>query len=460
MILAWGDVIYDGSSVSFERDEDVTEVTYTVNGDVITLDNSVGDAYNFDGATGLTVIWDDDLTWNYYTEWNTVLTASGDLPTYELITSQPAGELVEYYRSGDALVVSGQSVMKTEQSGKAYVVYGQGNTVYLKDPIFGAQNGTWVVGEINNAGTKITVPMDQPIAYSSTYNAYIVLRWGSTDFYEEDGESYLGFMVDNTVTEITYTIDGNIISLDNSSGDVTLSGDAGFVGTGLSAIWTDDNSWYGNMDWKTVYTLAEPLAPAVPANPEALEWYDAEDESGYSYFVFNINMVDVDGNPMDPENVTYSIYTDEDQLFTFPYADYSYGNDDIFVDGMDLTEIPYGVDGYDFYSDYLFFYRTNAEGFDPMFTWRIGIQVHNTVDGVKNSSDIIYLEVFEKPEPDVMIGDVNDDKNITIADVTALINYLLNGGEINLANSDVNGDQGISIGDVTALINMLLNSGK
>lgn len=56
-------------------------------------------------------------------------------------------------------------------------------------------------------------------------------------------------------------------------------------------------------------------------------------------------------------------------------------------------------------------------------------------------------------------GDVNGDDSINISDVTALIDFLLNGDDshINRANSDVNNDGGINISDVTTLIDMLLN---
>lgn len=58
-----------------------------------------------------------------------------------------------------------------------------------------------------------------------------------------------------------------------------------------------------------------------------------------------------------------------------------------------------------------------------------------------------------------MPGDVNDDGNVTIADVTALIDYLLSGNAsgINVGNADVNGDSNVTIADVTALIDMLLS---
>ena len=61
-----------------------------------------------------------------------------------------------------------------------------------------------------------------------------------------------------------------------------------------------------------------------------------------------------------------------------------------------------------------------------------------------------------------LLGDVNDDGDVNIADVTTLIDYLLGSGiEINFLNSDVNQDGMINIADVTSLIDLLLtNSAK
>ena len=58
--------------------------------------------------------------------------------------------------------------------------------------------------------------------------------------------------------------------------------------------------------------------------------------------------------------------------------------------------------------------------------------------------------------PAGMKGDVDGDGNINIADVTALIDYLLAGGNVNEFNADVDGDGSINIADVTALIDYLL----
>ena len=59
-------------------------------------------------------------------------------------------------------------------------------------------------------------------------------------------------------------------------------------------------------------------------------------------------------------------------------------------------------------------------------------------------------------------GDVNNDGDVTIADVSALIDYLLtnNATGLNIEAADVNGDSNVSIADVSALIDLLLQSSK
>ena len=56
-------------------------------------------------------------------------------------------------------------------------------------------------------------------------------------------------------------------------------------------------------------------------------------------------------------------------------------------------------------------------------------------------------------------GDVNNDGNVSIADVTALINYLLSNDAtgISVEAANCNQDATVSIADVTALINYLLS---
>ena len=66
--------------------------------------------------------------------------------------------------------------------------------------------------------------------------------------------------------------------------------------------------------------------------------------------------------------------------------------------------------------------------------------------------------IIEKltPAHDYEVGDVNHDHAVNIADVTALIDYLLGSGSVCETCANVNGDEGINIADVTALIDLLL----
>jgi len=59
-----------------------------------------------------------------------------------------------------------------------------------------------------------------------------------------------------------------------------------------------------------------------------------------------------------------------------------------------------------------------------------------------------------------MRGDVNHDGAVTIADVTALIDYLLGGGSICTTCADVNSDTTVTIADVTDLIDLLLSGSR
>jgi hypothetical protein len=75
--------------------------------------------------------------------------------------------------------------------------------------------------------------------------------------------------------------------------------------------------------------------------------------------------------------------------------------------------------------------------------------------------DDIEISYEETWTPEFTVGDVNDDGMVNIADVTRLIDYLLdneNTANFNENAANVNGDADINIADVTALIDRLLNS--
>lgn len=92
---------------------------------------------------------------------------------------------------------------------------------------------------------------------------------------------------------------------------------------------------------------------------------------------------------------------------------------------------------------------------------------HRSGENLKFNSGHEMLIGVEPPEGWVppttfILGDVNKDGDVTIADVSALIDYLLSNDatDIDLEAANVNGDAEVGIADVSALIDMLLNEGN
>lgn len=325
----------------------------------------------------------------------------------DIITEQPEGTLVTYARTGEFMTVSLYGYETTYQTGRVKVVYADdGKTVYIKDPLCYAEGvGAWVQGELSDDGLTISVPLGQYVSYNEEYDYGLILAFGSTMVIDLGDDFYWIDFYDSGENEVCYAVDPD-------NGTITLLGSDGSVdnpypynceATGLAGVWSDDGS-VATIEWGSTWTPLGAAVPAVPANPEALEFFDSGNDEGYTRFDFNINLVDVDNNPIDPDGLTYSIYTDNDELFTFDYDTYGVKNG--FT--TDMTEIPYGYSGYDFYLRRVYFYRTNM-GDDPMFSWRIGIQVHYTVDGITNDSEIVYLEVY----PHTAVNEVAAGKQVS-----------------------------------------------
>ncbi|MBR5119348.1 MAG: SUMF1/EgtB/PvdO family nonheme iron enzyme [Muribaculaceae bacterium] len=55
-------------------------------------------------------------------------------------------------------------------------------------------------------------------------------------------------------------------------------------------------------------------------------------------------------------------------------------------------------------------------------------------------------------------GDVNGDGNVTVVDVTAIYNYLLDDDDTFLATSDIDGDGYITVADITIIYNIILGN--
>ncbi len=82
------------------------------------------------------------------------------------------------------------------------------------------------------------------------------------------------------------------------------------------------------------------------------------------------------------------------------------------------------------------------------------------VIGTDSNGELKFIPVLfeDYVEPSFLRGDVNDDGDVTVVDVTILIDYLLSGeGEINFDAADANLDEAVTVADVTAIIDFLLS---
>ena len=443
IVLCWGSSVQgeEENTIAFERDERVEEVTYTIDGQTITMNGSegseLGDGSVIDSyfGTGLSAYWTDDNSWSGFIEWNTVLTEREPVIAPEVITEIPEGcQIYTYYRNSGAIYSSWLTgISNSVTDGKFTVAFDtQNHEVYIQNPAWWHDGlNTWVKGTYtyDEDGVMLSIPTGQYLSWSDEYEYGIQLVWGSSYVYldtDENGEEgyYMGTEIDERTTEINFMLGDDTIYLLGTEGDIKAEFPEWGNATGMMTIYSDDQSWtsieIANRDENgqaMPYGQIVNLVPAQPANPTADDFLDSGAEDGYTKFYFTLPTTDVDGNMIDPEHISYSVYVDNGngpELFTFDAATYSYDLSE------DMTEIPYWIynGGYDFRNYLCYFYRTNAEGFDPLFTKNIGIQAIYTVDGVANKSEIVWLYPTEPQVEGYQLVMLDMNGNPVVYDLT------------------------------------------
>lgn len=336
-----------------------------------------------------------------------------DVP--EVITEIPQRcQVNTYYRnSGTILEHWLIGIYARPTAGKFKLAFDpENNDVYIQNPIWVYNTlDTWIKGTIDPTTGIITIPTGQYLYWNEESEHGMQVVMGSSYVYlnGEDpntGEPqyYMGTEIDERTTEFYMKVDGDNVYLLDTQGNIYSPYPEWGNAYGLMLIWNDSKIWeaieFANHDRISGEELPfgdlAIIVPAVPANPTADEFYDSGKENGDTRFYFTLPEVDIDGNKIDFELLSYSMWVDNGngpEIFVFDENTY------IDLTGLgDLTEIPYSIfyGGYDFY-DYMFYlYRTNAPGYEPLFTNNIGIQAHYTVPNesgqlIKNSSEIVWL---------------------------------------------------------------------
>ena len=102
-----------------------------------------------------------------------------------------------------------------------------------------------------------------------------------------------------------------------------------------------------------------------------------------------------------------------------------------------------------------YFYGVNADGYYPSFC-QYGSYSSTSISAFLPKATFGYVKE-DTPEPQVVRGDVNKDNEVNIADVTTLVDMLLNQAEM-IPEGDCNKDGEMNIADVTTLIDYLLSN--
>lgn len=191
----------------------------------------------FDGSS-------DNAEFNY-----TLIVANSEPDTPDPVTptiiiEQPAGELKTFDRTGNYYYANQGYLRTGTQTGTVDIVFADDKKVYIKDPINNLALGSWVMGTLNEEGTTITVKLGQYL-YEDAEHGFVTLQMVE---YNDDEEWFDPISTE----EITYTVDGDIISLNGTYRK----------GKCLGVVWETANEWAGNADYGTKYapvTVIEPV---------------------------------------------------------------------------------------------------------------------------------------------------------------------------------------------------------
>ena len=344
LITAWVDVAMDeNGNIKAVPNLDIHEATFSIGDDgTISLNGSNGDVNSFIGS-GIGLIYDDDLTWAGYLDWESEYTPFTDTPV-----ALPEGAVLEDYSMSyeDSYGNAGGKMVKVAMMGND--VYVQGMSSLVPD---GVMKGTLEDG-------NVIFPGNQYLGVGNSMFLYMVGMDSDVDGEDPTAFGDLHFSIDEeTHTMSTYAI-------------------LGIVAGGTL------QEYYGQ-------PVIAPYADhaATPANPEVIDFIDKGELGGYNYGSFNVPTVDTEGNFINPNDLYYRIYFDDDELFTF-------GPDEYPEITEYMTDVPYYyTDGYDVGvgGATIYFYET---GFH-----RVGIQSVFRGGGEEHVSDIVYRELTDGSAP-------------------------------------------------------------
>jgi len=341
-----------------------------------------------DGNTLIGIIYDDDFSWMGYGDWNITMTAVTD-PLVEA----PAGLSTTQY----SLTADGYAGSLVNVGFDGSDVYVQGIDKNLPD--------TWIKGTIS--GTKVTFNSGQYIGADEVvgYHQYLMAAT-VTQEYDEYYDEYYN----------SYNLSDGEITFDYDASTKTLSNSTPFL---LNAGKTDVYYLYA-FDKAVMKPFTEVAAtPATPTNLLLYEggWNYFQSGYGWGEFSFDLQTLDVDGNYIMPEKMSYKLYTKvngEVKPLTLSWNDYAYQETET------MTEIPYGYnDGWDIYATdnntAVYYYVIGPEAY--------GVQAIYRGAGEEHASEIAWADAYELGADVQPAAATPSYTDVTIADGDNRIDY-------------------------------------
>ena len=243
--------------------------------------------------------------------------------------------------------------------------------------------------------------------------------------------------------------DTNVATVNSSTGSVTIRS----KGTTTITASFEGNDYYNSSSASYVLTVVESGGQQGVSGTETFDFPN----NSYGMTPLSGNTPDYNPNPttINSGSVTLTMVGNDSSRYwkttsSYELRVYKACTMTISVpEGAKIKEIVFAgtaVSGIQNNGSTLTTWNGSAESVTFTFT---GTQKINTI-----------AVTYESEQQTALRGDVNGDGQVTIADVTALVNIILGsqGGDTSVA--DLNGDSQITIADVTSLVNIILGKGK
>lgn len=146
----------------------------------------------------------------------------------------------------------------------------------------------------------------------------------------------------------------------------------------------------------SVLTYFDPV-PAVPAIPEFVDLDDEFfDSFGITFFVFLLPYEDTEGNYINPDCMTYSVFFDGDETpYVFEEPAYTQFSEPMSEIGFYFSNSVINVSPSEGYMRHLIYLQTNDYN-------SIGVRSYYTMDGVRNESPIMWYHRNQTEVNDMM----------------------------------------------------------